>query len=421
MMNWNPFKKESIEVFNEMTPKKGGQAEERLSEQQKYRQQEDIQTLEEAITEAQNLHTPQRYTLNRIFDDIELDPHFTSQWTTRKMKTIQREFGLYRGDSDEKDSATEIFESAWFHMFMGMALDSMKRGFIVMSFGKWNGTGFEWSKGKDGTLYEPIRPINYDHVMPEKGLLKKTDYSQPGHGETWDLFKAPISNNTMFLGSPTDFGLLYKCAKYILFKNNCLNNWSEFAEVFGMDIRLGKTSAQGSQRTSFLNMLKNLGAGGFGIMSEDDEVEFAGTSRTDAFKVYKELNEYVDKNISMLIFGQDVIGSMTGVTKGTAAENVSDLYGDHDAKFLAGVVNDQLIPKLVDMGVPVDGLRFEWDTTQSLTLTEQSKIDLRIAQMGKVLDEEYLTEKYGATFSEAPTQEPEKVAAAIKNMYHGGK
>jgi hypothetical protein len=135
--------------------------------------------------------------------------------------------------------------------------------------------------------------------------------------------------------------------------------------------------------------------------------------------VYKELNEYVDKNISMLIFGQDVIGSMTGVTKGTAADNVADLYGDHDAQFLTGVVNNQLMPLLVKMGVPVDGLRFEWDTTQSLTLTEQSEIDLKLSQMGKNLDEEYLTEKYGAVFGEAPTQEPEKVAAAIKNMYHG--
>lgn len=399
MSIFDRFKSKTVEVENKVVKKKTNQAESHLHEQQKYRQAEDIKTLEDAILEAENIETPQRYNLNRIFDRIEQDPHFVSQWTTRKMKTIQREFGLYRGDSEEKDKATELFESDWFHKFANLALDSMTRGYIVLTFGDWVDDSFAWSRGKDLRMYEPVRKINYDHVIPERGLLKQNNYDTPG-GATFDLLKAPLSNQTLFIGSPTDFGLLFKCAKYILFKDNCLSNWSEFAEVFGHDIRVGKTDSQGAKRTAFYNMLKSLGSGGFGIMDEDDSLEFAGTSRTDAFKVYKELNEYVDKNVSMLIFGQDVIGTMTGKTTGTAAENIADLYGDHDAKFLAGIINNQLMPFLEKIGVPVGGLRFEWDTTQSMTLTEQADIDLKISQMGKVLDEEYLSEKYGATFQE---------------------
>lgn len=408
--------KKPVDVQNMDIKKRDTQPEKLLYEQQKYRQAEDIKSLEDAILEAENISNPQRFNLNRVFDRIEQDPHFTSQWNTRKMKTVQREFGLYRGESEEKDPATELLESAWFHNFMHLALDSMKRGFIVISFGDWINGEFVWSRGKDQTIYEPVRAINYDHVIPEKGLLKQNNYDQP-NGKVFDLLKAPLSKKTIFIGSPTDFGLLYKCAKYILFKDNCLSNWSEFAEVFGHDIRIGKTDAQGSDRTNFFNMLKNLSSGGFGIMKEDDSIEFAGTSRTDAYKVYKELNEYVDKNISLLIFGQDVIGTMTGKTTGTAAENVADLYGDHDAKFLSGIINSKLIPFLEDKGAIPTGLRFEWDATENLTLTEQSEIDFKISQMGKNIDEEYLTEKYGVTFNEQEVQQPEKVAAALKNLY----
>lgn len=411
------FNKKSVEAEN-VIKRKDKVTESYLQEQQKYRQAEDIKSLEDAILEAENITNPQRHNLNRIFDRIEQDPHFSSQWNTRKMKTIQREFGLYRGDSEEKDQATELLESDWFIRWANLALDSMKRGFIVISFGDWVDGQFAWTRGKDLTMHEPIRHINYDHVIPEKGLLKQNNYDQPG-GKVFDLLKPPLSDMSMFIGSPKDFGLLYKCAKYILFKDNCLSNWSEFAEVFGHDIRIGKTESQGAEKKAFLNMLKTLGSGGFGVMKEEDSIEFAGTSRTDAYKVYKELNEYVDKNISMLIFGQDVIGTMTGKTTGTAAENIADLYGDHDAKFLSGLINGKLIPFLEKKGIIQSGLRFEWDTTQSLTLTEQAEIDFKISQMGKNIEEEYLTEKYGVTFNPEPVQQPEQVAQQLKNLYGG--
>ena len=149
-------------VNKTVVKKKDNNAESHLHEIQKYRQAEDIKTLEDAILEAENIETPQRYNLNRIFERIEQDPHFVSQWTTRKMKTIQREFGLYRGDSEEKDKATELFQSDWFHKFTNLALDSMTRGYIVLTFGDWVDDAFAWSRGKDLTMYEPVRKINYD-------------------------------------------------------------------------------------------------------------------------------------------------------------------------------------------------------------------------------------------------------------------
>ncbi len=387
-----------------------------LDEQQKYRQFEDLKTFEDAITEAENLHNPQRYGLNRIYDEIEKDPHFISQWESRKMKTIQRGFGLYSGDSEEKDPATELLESDWFHKVMHYILDSKKRGFEFIIFGDWVNDKFKWSKDAKGFLYPPVLNINYDHIIPEKGLIKKSNYDFTG----LDIFKPPISNKSLFVGDPKSFGILEKCAKYILIKNNCLLNWSEFAEVFGHDLRIGKTQAQGKDRTAFFEMLKKLGAGGFGVMDEDDEIVFAGTSRTDAYQVYKELNEYVDKNISKIVFGQDVLSDMTGVTRGTAAENIADLYGDHDSKFIKGIINNELIPKLISMGLPLEGKTFEWDTQEGLTLTEQSDIDLKISQMGKNIDDEYLTEKYGTVLGDAPEQKiqnPEQVAKQLKNLY----
>lgn len=383
--------------------------------QQKFRQFEDLKEFENALSEAENVTNPQRYQLNRIYDEIETDPHFTSQWESRKMKTLQREFGLYTERSEDKDGVTDLFESDWFFECMNYILDSKKRGFELIVFGDWDGSKFKWSKSKDGFIYKPIRNMNYDHVLAEKGLLKRNNYDNDGI----DLFKPPISNKTLFVGEPYDFGILKKVAKYILIKNNCLLNWSEFAEVFGHDLRIGKTEAQGDQRKNFLKMLKNLGSGGFGVMDTDDSIEFAGTSRTDAYKVYLELNEYVDKNVSKIVFGQDVVSDMTGKTRGTAAENITNMYGDHDAKFLKGIVNNELIPKLISMGVQgLEGKTFDWVVDNNIDVKDQADIDLKISQMGKSIDSDYLTEKYGTVITDEPKPvSPEQIANQLKKLY----
>ena len=59
-----------------------------IHEQQKFRQFQDLRDLENAISEAEEITNPQRTELNRIFDEIEQDPHLSSQWDNRKMKTI---------------------------------------------------------------------------------------------------------------------------------------------------------------------------------------------------------------------------------------------------------------------------------------------------------------------------------------------
>jgi len=388
-----------------------------IAEQQKFRQFQDLNDLENAIAEAENITSPQRTELNRIFDEIEQDPHLSSQWENRKMKTIQREWQISDPNGEPNEVLTELFDSDWFHKIMHLILDSKKRGFELITFGKWNGKKFLWSKSNEGKLLEPVRNINYDHVIPEKGLLIRNQGDQEGA----DLFKAPYAAKTLFVGSPTDFGFLIKCAKYILIKNNCLGNWSEFAEVYGHDLRIGKTSATGDDRTNFFNMLKKLGSGGFGIMQDDDDVQFAGTSRTDAYQVYLELQEYIDKNISKVIFGQDVISDMTGVTKGTAAENVADTYSEHDAKFLKGIINDELLPKMIEAGVQgLEGGSFDWINSEDISLVDKSDIDLKISQMGKTLSDEYITETYGVELSDEPTpnvKDPEQVAKALKNLY----
>jgi phage gp29-like protein len=214
-----------------------------------------------------------------------------------------------------------------------------------------------------------------------------------------------------------DYGILMKAAKYILFKDNALGNWSEWAEVFGMDTRIGKTRSQGADREAFIRSIRDMGANSYGVFQLDDEIEYAGTSRTDAYEVYDKLIDRLDADVSKLIFGQDVVSNETGKLKGTVGENIANMYGDNDARFTTGLVNNKLKPLMENLGFDWKGLHFKYDTTEKLKLAERSDVDLKITQMGFKIDPEYIEQTYGTPVEEKvePTELP--ADKQLKNLY----
>ena len=144
---------------------------------------------------------------------------------------------------------------------------------------------------------------------------------------------------------------------------------------------------------------------------------FAGTSKSDAFKVYNELIRYVDEQTSKIIFGQDVVSNNTGQVVGKTGENIAKLYGNSDAKFIRSVVNGSLLPFLTRIGIAdFSGVIFEYDTSEELTLDERADIDLKIAQMGMKHSEVYINDTYGTDVQEVENDDLE-TAAAIQNLY----
>ena len=400
---------------------------------QVFRMHEDLAKFRVALDEAENLTLFNRESLHRIYREVYKDPHLLSQWCTRKLKTIEKEFSLVNEADEPQPVATKLLETQWFMDLMDEILESKLWGFRLIELGPMVDKKLVAYRAGDGRIYDAINVIEPDNVKPEWGTITK----DPGTKEGLPFDDENLFKNLLFIGKRHSFGIMLAAVTYVLFKNNAAENWSEWAEVFGMDIRLGKTTAEGSAKTAFFNTLKTIGSSGYGVIDEDDEVIFAGTSRTDAYQVYAQLLDMVDRNISKLIFGQDVISNNTGRVVGEVGENVSNLYGDSDAKFAARVINDYVIPKLIVLGLTeLTGLRLKWDTSEKLTMGEQADIDLKISQMGYKPAKKYLEDKYNILLEELPEPaapgvagEPApggppkktslKVAAALEELYAG--
>ena len=112
--------------------------------------------------------------------------------------------------------------------------------------------------------------------------------------------------------------------------------------------------------------------------------------------MYAEFLFYSDEAIAKLIFGQDVITNNTGRVVGKIGENVSNMYGDTDTKFVQWLVNTELMPFIEEKSeIDFKDAQFEYDTTEYVRLYERSKIDKVFIDGGWAPSEDYIRKTYG--------------------------
>lgn len=389
-----------------------------IMEQQKIRVRQDALKLRVARQSCENIFNYNRFLLHNVFRDIIDDPNLTAQWTSRKMKTLEKPFKFCNDAGEEDEDFTRLFETQWFYDFISYGLDSKLWGFTPLEFGPLVNGEFQPYQVKTQyglKNFNAVTVLDRDNVKPELGIIT----NMPGDVTGVSFDDPKYSSYLMMISSDfRDYGILMKAAKYILFKDNALGNWSEWAEVFGMDTRIGKTRAQGADREAFIRSIRDMGSNSYGVFQLDDVIEYAGTSRTDAYEVYDKLIERLDADVSKLVFGQDVVSNETGKLKGTVGENIANMYGDNDARFTTGLVNKKLKPLMENLGFDWKGLHFKYDTTEKLKLIDRADVDLKISQMGFTIDPEYIKNTYDTDVEPKiePTTEP-PMDKQLKNLY----
>lgn len=397
-------------------PKDPKSAAQYIFERQKYRIHEDMQTWRYAVDDFENIYQYRREFLHRIYRQIIVDPHLTSQWNTRKMKTIERQYKIVDKEGNKNQDLENILKSSWFYDLLNGILDSRLWGFSLIEFGPVENSQFIDYKGENNKIYPGVNIIDRDYVKPEFGIVVK----EMGLITGLNIHDPEFADQLLLIGEKHNAGLLFNMAKYILFKDNCIANWSEWSELFGQDLRIVKSTAEGDDRKRLLQQLKQIGSSGYGIIDPDDMFEFHGTARTDAYKVYNELIDYIDTQISKLIFGQDVVTNNTGRIVGTVGENISNIYGNADGEFVKSILNTYCFPRFTKLGIGnFDGYSLEWDTTEKMNLTQKADVDLKISQMGFRIDPDYIQETYGTVLDkENPTEMNEvQQAEKIKSLY----
>ena len=142
------------------------------------------------------------------------------------------------------------------------------------------------------------------------------------------------------------------------------------------------------------------------MFPEGTDIEVVESSKGDAFNVYDKRVDRANSELSKLIIGQTMtIEDGSSLSQSQTHLEVFENLVESDADMLADLVNNQLIPRMVKHGFPIQGLRFAWDDAVDYTPEQQFSYEKMIADRYEV-DPKYFADKYNMPVGERRNAQP---------------
>lgn len=377
-------------------------------ETQLFRVRQDIGKLRLALLSAENIQRPQRYYLYQTYKDAVLDAHLSACIENRINLTMAREHQFLNADGSVNEDATKLLKTKWFSDYCRYVLETPFYGYSVIQFGDLTDTGFTSS-----TL------IPRQYVKPEFHVVTET-YSG-FNGNDWR--DEPFKWWCVGVGDEKDLGILKSASIYAIYKKNALGAWAEFAEVFGVPLRVGRTDITDPlSKQNMENFLKNFGVSPYAVLDKKDLFEVIASNKSDAFQVFDAMIQRCNTEISKLILGNtSMMDEKAHVGSAEVHERVTARYMERDEHMLENSVNTQLLPILEYHGFPVKGLQYEISDVEDIDLMEKAqKIDIPLINSGKYhIPADYIEKTYGIPVTEIEQAEPTKEEKNIINELAG--
>jgi phage gp29-like protein len=206
------------------------------------------------------------------------------------------------------------------------------------------------------------------------------------------------------------FGLINDVAANVIWKRNLLQSNAEFSERFGIPLITATTSNK-ADVPRINQALKNLGEAGTGVLPNGTDIQVHDLANAgNPEKVYLEPVDFHDKQVSKRFLGSTTIvdeGANRAQTQ-VHENTLDDKIALDDKRLIMFVINDHLFPLLASFGLPFDNtkMRFQFDETEDMSLTEQWKITNE-ALTHFDLDEEEIRKTFNLPITGKKTYSPQ--------------
>lgn len=360
-----------------------------LVEQTKFLTRQDIGKWRQAWQRAISVEYPSRVELNAVYRDIAIDNHLMAVIGQIVKEVLQKEFVIVDRKSDEEiEGLKDVLEDAqWFIDYCTSVIYSEFEGYRLVQFGDVvdvNGI----------KKFTEVEVVDSDHVIPEYHVFVKNRGDHPQNG--FDFTEPPYNTVCLGIGNKLNLGLYNAVAPHALAKKNVLAFWDKFAEIFGMPLRIGKTSsANPKDRNDISEMLQKMGSAAWGMFPDGTEIEIKETTRGDAYEVYDKRVDRANSEMSKAIVHQTMTTD-NGSSKSQSETHlvIQEFVIEYFARLLRININDKLIPFMMLNGFAGwENAKFKFDSTVEYSVDEQVKIEEMLLRNFDI-EASYFEEKY---------------------------
>lgn len=363
--------------------------------------QKDLAKWRRAWQVALDVENPKRIDLYDIYTDAMMDNHLIGVTGQRKRSVMRKRARVVDAKSGkENPEQTRLLQMPWFLDFCNIALDASAWGHSLIQFGDIimvnTPTG-------DIPAYKEVKLVPRKHVIPEFHVFVKEMSDEPAKG--FDYTKGAFADWCIEVGKPDDLGFLLPISPNTISKKYAGLFWDQFAEIFGIPIRVAKTSSrEAGVREKIENMLTDMGAATWALFPEGTEIDVKEAKQGDSFNVFDKRIERANSEISKGVVGQTMTTD-NGASRSQSEvhERVAEDITEEETISLEQIVNMRLFPMMIKHGFKMEGGIFEFDRTSGHDLQTIINMEQNLLNHYEI-DPEYFVKRYGIPVIKPKTQ-----------------
>lgn len=323
---------------------------------------------------------PRRNLLIDIYEDVLGDAFIFGRSETRKLRISNKPVVIQneKGDVDEK--ATKLLDKLWFINFKKYVHESIYFGYSLI---------YPKDLDENGHI-KKLSYVHREHIVPEHTEILKNTYDQSGV----NFLEGNLKRWTLWVDHEHSIGLLNKAVPLWIFKKHSWQNWDEFEEMFGIPMRTAKVASSDPRvKREVDKWLKDLGSAGWARFPEGVEVDIKESQSRDSFNVFNEKRKACNEELATLFDGHFETAKDTG-SRSKAEEIIKATQGLitlDDEAFVLSVINDQLLPWLIELGYPLKDTHVAvWNDNEQMTPKDRLDIFKGVKELGYKIKKEQI-------------------------------
>jgi SPP1 gp7 family putative phage head morphogenesis protein len=313
-----------------------------------------------------------RGKLYDLYEDVMIDGVLTDAVDKRidAVKDADLAFTIKNRDVDilydliDTSEFEDLIAEIMLAKFWGISLDE----FYFSPDGLW---GFE--------------SIPRKHILPLAREVKKREQDDKGISYANDP-------NIIQWGKDNDLGLLFKIAPLVIYKRGGFGDWSQFVELFGMPLRIGKYSSMDeASRRELIRAFETAGSAPYLVIPKETEATQMVNHGSGNSSLYNDFRLACMEEILITVLGQTMTTTDgSSLAQGQVHLAVQEKKHRADRRYVERMLNRFFVPLLAQRGYPVADGKFKFlDAKRELEVNE-------FVQLSEILPipQSYLHEKY---------------------------
>ncbi|WP_315302497.1 DUF935 family protein [Tannerella forsythia] len=345
---------------------------------------------------------PLTFPLQQLYKDAILDNHAQGAIENRILRVTNKECVIKSPEGDIDRVRSRFVQKKWFRHLIRKAMESKFYGYSMLFVNSF----------EHGNIREII-DIPRENVIPERGMLLKNAMHPTGE----HILFREFPNFLIYIQlMPDAIGILERIAPLTIYKRHSWASWDEFEQFYGVPIRIARTMINTKKHKDELQKwLEMMGSGAYGIFDKQTDIEIKENSKTDAYNVFLQKINIINKEISKGTNGQTMtMDDGSSQSQANVHLLIYDEITKADIMDVQDWASDQFFPIMRSFGYDIpDGYYLELQEPVSIKPEDKIKIDEALMRGGFKPKRQYIEEFYGTPLEEEkeepkPEPEPEK-------------